>query len=404
MRTLPASENSPEVVVGADFRHVSARPLVPYNSQACDFLAELSKLLMASSEAKSYPEVVAFAYWCRRANILKMAQQFGSDKRRLGLGLAFHVAPSNVPINFAYSLAFGILSGNANVVRLPSKQRPEIDIVCAALRSLLTQESFRELANKTSVIRYPRSDEITRYLSSICNARVIWGGDQTIAHMRSLPVSPRCVELAFADRYSLCAIGAPAVIESSSEALEQLASGFYKDIFPMDQNACASPHLVIWLGERHSIEAAMEIFWRSVAEVAAQKYELQAIQAVDKYNLLCRAAILSPNLEDFRKHGSAIYRLRLGELPSDMDAHRGRYGLFYEYCTNDLDCLSNIVTEKFQTLAYFGIDKQTFGDLIVHKGLRGIDRIVPIGRALEMGVTWDGQDLIGTLSRIIDVV
>lgn len=404
MPTLLAFEDSLEVVVGSDFRHVSTRPLVPYNSPACDFLADLSKLLMASAEARSYPDVVAFAYWCRRANIQKMAQRFGSETRRLGLGLAFHIAPSNVPINFAYSLAFGILSGNANIVRLPSKERPEVDIVCTAVRSLFARESFTELAGRTSLIRYPRNDEITQYLSSICNARIIWGGDQTIAHMRRLPISPRCVELAFADRYSLCAIAARAVIDSSGDALKQLAKGFYNDIFPMDQNACASPHLVIWLGEPRAIEEAMEIFWSSVAEVTAQKYELHAIHAVDKYSLVCRNAILSPHLEDFRQHGSAIYRLRLRDLPSDLDAHRGKYGLFYEYCTSDLDCLSSIVTEKYQTLTYFGVDEQTLGDLVLNRGLRGIDRIVPIGRALDMGVTWDGHDLIGTLSRIIDVV
>jgi hypothetical protein len=33
--------------------------------------------------------------------------------------------------------------------------------------------------------------------------------------------------------------------------------------------------------------------------------------------------------------------------------------------------------------------------------LIGVDRIVPIGTALDIGIYWDGYDLIRTLSRVI---
>jgi len=35
--------------------------------------------------------------------------------------------------------------------------------------------------------------------------------------------------------------------------------------------------------------------------------------------------------------------------------------------------------------------------------LSGIDRIVPVGKALDMDVTWDGYDIVRSLSRVIDV-
>lgn len=41
-----------------------------------------------------------------------------------GRGVAFHIAPSNVAVNFAFSLAAGLLTGNANIVRLSSKPFP----------------------------------------------------------------------------------------------------------------------------------------------------------------------------------------------------------------------------------------------------------------------------------------
>ena len=39
----------------------------------------------------------------------------------IGCGLALYISPSNVPMNFAYSLVFGLLSGNNNPIR-PSKK------------------------------------------------------------------------------------------------------------------------------------------------------------------------------------------------------------------------------------------------------------------------------------------
>jgi hypothetical protein len=40
--------------------------------------------------------------------------------------------------------------------------------------------------------------------------------------------------------------------------------------------------------------------------------------------------------------------------------------------------------------------------MVVSNGLSGIDRIVPVGKALDMGVIWDGYDLIRTMSRIVN--
>jgi hypothetical protein len=40
--------------------------------------------------------------------------------------------------------------------------------------------------------------------------------------------------------------------------------------------------------------------------------------------------------------------------------------------------------------------------IILHR-LSGFDRVVPIGHALDMGIVWDGFDLVESLSRIIEV-
>ena len=64
--------------------------------------------------------MVAFGFFCRRANLEALAREYeGAVSDRLGRGISFHIAPSNVPVNFAYSLAAGLLAGNACVVKAP---------------------------------------------------------------------------------------------------------------------------------------------------------------------------------------------------------------------------------------------------------------------------------------------
>ena len=123
----------------------SFRPFVPFDTILLEFLQDLSLNLINRKESRIYPDIMAFAFWCRRANINKIKKKFEDEHFRLGLGLVFHIAPSNVPVNFAFSFAFGLLSGNANIVRAPSKSFPQVDILCETIKSMLLHEKYELL-------------------------------------------------------------------------------------------------------------------------------------------------------------------------------------------------------------------------------------------------------------------
>ena len=73
---------------------------------------------------------MTFAFFCRKANLIKLKNKFyETDLKRLGLGLVFHITPSNIPTNFAYSLLFGLINGNSNIIKVPSKEFPQISII-----------------------------------------------------------------------------------------------------------------------------------------------------------------------------------------------------------------------------------------------------------------------------------
>jgi hypothetical protein len=380
---------------------LETRPFVPYDALLCEFLNDLANELRSSEESSVFADVMAFAFWCRKANISKLKNDFNNGEDRLGLGVVFHITPSNVPVNFAFSFAFGLLSGNANIVRVPSKSFPQIDIICNAIVKLFLFEKYKEIKAMNAFIKYEQNEEITGTYSANCNARIIWGGDVTIKNIRKFAVSERSVDIAFSDRISLCVIDAPSIIKLTEDELIRLSEKFYNDTYLMDQNACSSPHLVVWLGDGK--EEAKERFWTEVYNTVKEKYQLATVSAVDKYSLLCQNAIELDNLRSFKNHENFIYRLELDEVFDNIDIIRGKFGYFYEYDTYDFNGIAHIINNKYQTLTYFGVEKSELLGFVVNNRIKGIDRIVPIGKALEIDVIWDGYDIVRSLSRIIEV-
>ena len=53
-------------------RIVATRPFEPYDKLLCEFLDDLSADLRSCDEASAYPDVMAFTFWCRKANINKI--------------------------------------------------------------------------------------------------------------------------------------------------------------------------------------------------------------------------------------------------------------------------------------------------------------------------------------------
>jgi len=378
-----------------------AQALAPFSALVIDFLAALSKSLLTHREAKTHADVAAFAFWCRKSNLKQLQQRFEDPSIRLGRGLVFHIAPGNVPVNFAYSFAFGLLAGNANIIRLPSKASPSQDFIIAAISSLFADKKYTTLAHMSALVRYEHTPKITAAFSARCDARMIWGGDTAIADIRKAPIGPRTIEITFADRYSFCVMCETSVAVLDSASLKALAQAFYNDAYQMDQNACSSPHLIVWLNA--CAGAGKDPFWAEVKSIAKQNYTLEPVQAVDKYTRMLSNFVEGPDGQRTLGADTLVTRLSLQELDKNMDQLRGVFGLFYEYDAKQMDDVAHIVNNKYQTLTYFGLEPSVLGDFVTNNHLSGIDRIVPVGTALSVDTIWDGIDILKTLSRIIDV-
>jgi hypothetical protein len=382
---------------------IQSSSMEPFSDSTIEFLNVLSKALYKDPRTRNYPDVATFAFFCRKSNILHLKKKYSTEGiLRLGRGVVFHIAPSNVAVNFAYSLICGLLAGNLNIVRVPSKKFEQVDIICDAIKEIFKIHDHQNISNILAFVRYDRQNSATEIFSSICDVRIIWGGDTTIEQIRANPLPARSFDVTFADRYSLCVLDANSFIHEANP--RKIALGFFNDTYLFDQNACTSPHLVIWLGSSENVKISKRIFWYELYEIVKSNYTVQPVVAVDKLTTFFDQSSNLDRVVKITTPDNLIWRIEINDLVKDIDRFRCTSGYFSEYHAESLSELNQIVNRKYQTLAYYGVEKKDLQHFINSEKPSGIDRIVPIGKTMDFSLTWDGYDLINTLSRRCDII
>lgn len=369
------------------------QPNAPFSDELFTFTQSVSKRLV---KLRHMPEVVALGYWLRKANVKAMQQQFEEEhhgKVMKPRGLVFHIAPSNVDTIFVYSWMLSLLAGNKNVIRISSKS--EVN----ELLQIIFEEiaACEAVAQTTMLCTYGHEEQATAILSAACHTRVIWGGDATVQAIRQVPLAPLANELAFPDRFSLAVLNSERVAQLNEAELDALLEKFYNDVFWFDQMACSSPRLVIWQGK------SVPTFWARFEQKVQQKqYELLAATQVLKYTTSLQLAAD----DSVKAVDSATYfsRVQLQDVPADVREQHCGGGLFYEYEVERLQDLAKVIIDKDQTLAYFGFEQDELIAFVEVIGTRGLDRIVPIGQALDFNGVWDGQSFLTSFTREVVIL
>ncbi len=372
-----------------------ARVLRPFDDRVIDFLNDLSSLLRKNRE---YPDVATFGFWCRKAALLQEKAKYDDIDKRFGKGTVFHSTPSNVPVNFAFSFASGLIAGNANIVRLPGKSFPQVDIICDAVKELLS-DKHKNIVPYVCFVKFPPKKEITDVFSALCNVRVIWGGDATVAELRQSKIPARSTEITFADRHSIAVIDADEYLKAENKAA--IIQNFYNDTYYSDQNACTSPRIIFWQGKEK--ESAKIDFWHRVHELVESKYALAPVQSVGKLSAMYKVAS-QKQVKKAASEDMFVLRLNVDTLGDDLMNFKYNSGFFFE---KDIENLSEIVPVcdvRCQTLTYYGIKEENIRCFLEESRPRGIDRIVPMGKSMDFALVWDGYDLIREMSRKVTII
>ena len=325
-----------------------------FDDKVIDFLNELSGLFMKDAAYRQFPEIYSLGFWCRGAHIRKIREEFfdhRDEDSRKGTGLVLHIAPSNMPTMFAYSWITSLLAGNPNIVRLSERSS---DITEAALRgidSVLSRPEFEDLKKQNAFISFPRGHKALGYISDKAKARVIWGGDETVEKICSIPKADDCIDITFPDKYSIALFKLSDFKDIDEKELKHLAHLFYNDTLGADQNACSSPKTIFWLNDAglQDAEAIKEKWWNAFAE-EAKNYDLQPWISTEKYRTLCRMYATLKGLGTVKRWGNRLYVVPAGNNGRSLTELEARFGIFYEMEIESLDEMMPYMEGKIQTI------------------------------------------------------
>ena len=134
-------------------------------------------------------------------------------RRRMPLGVLFHMAAGNVDGLPAYSVVEGLLAGNVNILKLPAQDRGASLLL---LRELVRLEP--RLQDFVYVFDVPSTDlQSLERFAKIADAVVVWGGDEAVRAARTL-AGPDTALICWGHKLSF-AYAVPPVSDGDLEAL-----------------------------------------------------------------------------------------------------------------------------------------------------------------------------------------
>lgn len=352
------------------------------------------------------------ASWCRRQNIERlldaalpsrsMLDDFNRSQTRpdrayraFPRGLVVHWLAGNVPTLGFLSLIGGLVTKNANVVKVAN----DTDDLLATLLNQMAQTTAETgmdpvcLLSATAVIRYDHTERhIGEALSRRADTRIIWGSDETVRQIRSLPTKIETNDVVFPNRTSLVVISEESLRKGDTSSI---ARRLAQDISVFEQKACASPHTVFLLSSDNEVlrrfakqlQGALYKQLRRFPKNPPSEREVSTI-----LNLRARYDMF----HEAWYSGGTEFSVLSDDLVQ-LGPPIGNRTVFLRLI-QDTQQLTELITPEVQTI---GIEAHgsEFAELTSILGAQGVFRFAKLGTMTHFESPWDGHFLPQHLVR-----
>lgn len=217
--------------------------------------------------------------------------------RKMPLGVLFHIAAGNMDFLPAYSLAEGLMTGNINILKLPSADNG------LSLKLIMQLIEYRpDLKDYIYVFDTSSSDiQGMRKMADLSNAISVWGSDMAIEAVRGLaPTGVKIIE--WGQKLGFCYITKLDEVEDADKELENLA----KHIAQTKQLLCSSCQVIyVDTDDMNEVKAMGEKFLPFL-EAAANANKTEEIGVRARDTLVSYTQRLKAYLGEEEKHDNVI--------------------------------------------------------------------------------------------------
>ena len=217
--------------------------------------------------------------------------------KRMPLGVLFHIAAGNMDFLPAYSLAEGLMTGNINIIKLPSADNG------LSLKLIMQIIEYRpELKDYIYVFDTSSSDiQGMRKMAELSNAISVWGSDMAIEAVRGLaPTGAKIIE--WGQKLGFCYVTKLDEVEDADKELEGLAN----HIATTKQLLCSSCQVIyVDTKDMNELKSFAERFL-PVMEAAANGNKTQEIGVRARDTLVSYTQRLKGYLGQEEKHDNVL--------------------------------------------------------------------------------------------------
>ncbi len=359
-------------------------------------------------------EGIAFlATWLKKKNLEAMLEtslggrqdaldgfvSAGTKKLRAApRGLVAQWIAGNIPTLAVFSFVLSALVKNVNLVRVPKESLHVVGRLIAALESTSVNDSAgatlsgRDILDGASFFYFPGEDRsLHAALSLRADARVVWGGPDTLATVFALPRHEHCEDIVFGPKFSIALVDAQGrrrVVDGGDDGAA-LARAIVRDIVLFEQTACSSPHILYVEGTLDDARA----LGRSIAselERAAKRSPKRAIaEGTAAAILRLRTDYALHEARDVFASSNVDYTVLVDAGgPTLSDGVQSR--TVFVRAVPDLVDVVPIVTPQVQTVGMLVDDPALAQTLAEGLALRGVSRLVRFGLMNVYDQPWDG--------------
>jgi hypothetical protein len=242
-------------------------------------------------------------------------------------------------------------------------------------------------------------DDLQRAMAAAVDGAMIWGGAEAVSQIRALPF-PHWARIAvFGPRLSVAAMDAGSWGDGDERAA--WCRRIARDVWQFDQQACSSPQaLFLEQAEGCDVAGFIAALKHAFAEENRLHPRREIHPALSSAICLKRATWL---LEDGARDAvfplSPDWTILLGsgaEIPAPTQG-RTLTVLQVENLLEPIARFDGMV----QTLGLAVKDVAREAALAEAAAIKGVDRIVKLGRMHVFGSPWDGVDLIRPMTRVV---
>ena len=376
-------------------------------------LDKFSKRLMNNDQIAYIEGMPYLSRWLKKKNIQDLISNDIGDYNKLDRfinqsdfkliaqprGVVSHWLANNVQLLPLYSLFLSVLCKNANILKIAPENIQLMNTLMEELEkvSIIYKKSTYNGGIITDSVVFcsfkSKNKTISNALSQLSDFRIVWGSEDAVKGVLSLPTMAHCDTIIFGPKYSFSIIDKESI---EADNFEEMVSNAIDDITLFNQVACSSPHVYYFEKNRLGLNKIINIFKKRFEELNNKNKLNQLPQDLCANVLNARAQYyLDPDFNVISSNDLSWTILTNDNLGLE-DPVNGRTIFVKEI--DDIELIQDTITRKIQCVSFMVKNSKKRERIAKTLSYLGIDRICEVGKMHEFTIPWDG---IFPLSRMV---